>query len=545
MRADRVQQFAVKKTEESATFTQSALRANPPETSRNSKFQSNSKFPSTNSSNVTQPVRSSNTEMARVQSFLDERVAEARRQSQRISKLYKEKRRLHRQSQRLRQELGKLEYEKGNIEEGYNHIIENAVRPYARKRKLEFNDSNWEFLDPLLNQLFQDAIEAESLRGHIQVLQDLVKAQSDELNSLQDKLRKTHSQLRESASQTQAPQHMIMGSRADVEIRPNEVRPSQFQLQLSRNKVQTLQDQLQASRNQVKILQNQLLAGVDKVYVYTDDQLNQDFRALIALVKSLSRSVRVAQHANVTGTLEPWGLLKGVAGRHWDSRARIKSYIEAWIWSVLVEKLFSRAFGVFGKFGEHLNEDWSYLFSTGNPLPWPEPSTSCEKWRYTTMEQLVNMVGRSAIIQGQADVAIRSNAGATAKYWIKAVIKNRDEVAQTIGEKLLSISSAVDISRISHIIDKAFSLAHQMSLQRSRILVIFPLPGADFVNGEMESMPDRNGNDMAEGRVAFIVNPGLTKWGDANGKKLEQRHNIVLPLVQLEELNTKREVHGV
>jgi hypothetical protein len=489
---------------------------------------------------MTRPVRNPNTELARLQASLAEQVAETRRQSRRNSKLYKEHQRLRRQSQRLRQELGEIENDKKSFAEVYDFIVKNVVAPYAKKMNLEFNDNDWDSLDLVLRHLYKDATKAISLRGHNQILQDQVKTQRSAIDDSQNELEKLRSQLKEFASQTQALQDIAF--RAHVDTAHKEVRSSQMQLDASRSQVQTLRNQLQASRSQVQTLQNQLLAGVDKVNVYTDDQFSQDFRALTALIKTLSRSVRVAEHADVTSTLETCGLLKGVVGKHWDSRARIKSYIEAWLWSVLVNKVFSGPFSLFGHLGKNLDEDWVTVFDIRESLQWPEPSASCEKWRYTTMEHLVNMVGRHIITQGRADAATRSDASATAKYWIKDVVKNRDGVAQTIGEKLLLISSKVDVSRISHIIDKAFSLALQMSLQRSRIQVTFPSPGTDSVDGEMESMPDGNGNDMAKGRVAFIVNPGLTKWGDANGKKLEQRHNIMLPLVQLEESGIKREV---
>jgi hypothetical protein len=47
------------------------------------------------------------------------------------------------------------------------------------------------------------------------------------------------------------------------------------------------------------------------------------------------------------------------------------------------------------------------------------------------------------------------------------------------------------------------------------------------------SIPDSE--EVPEGRVAFIVNPGLTKWGDAHGKCLDQRLDIVPALVFVEE----------
>ena len=57
----------------------------------------------------------------------------------------------------------------------------------------------------------------------------------------------------------------------------------------------------------------------------------------------------------------------------------------------------------------------------------------------------------------------------------------------------------------------------------------------------MTSVPDRDGDDINDGVVAFVVNPGLTKWGDARGEKLDERYDIVPCLVQLEPMRIKRE----
>lgn len=46
-------------------------------------------------------------------------------------------------------------------------------------------------------------------------------------------------------------------------------------------------------------------------------------------------------------------------------------------------------------------------------------------------------------------------------------------------------------------------------------------------------MPDLDGDDIDDGVVAFIVKPGLRKWGNAHGKMLDQYYDIVPSLVQL------------
>jgi hypothetical protein len=57
----------------------------------------------------------------------------------------------------------------------------------------------------------------------------------------------------------------------------------------------------------------------------------------------------------------------------------------------------------------------------------------------------------------------------------------------------------------------------------------------------MTSVPDRDCEDIEGGFVAFVVNPGLTKWGDARGLHLDQRNDIVPSLVQLEATRIKQE----
>lgn len=88
--------------------------------------------------------------------------------------------------------------------------------------------------------------------------------------------------------------------------------------------------------------------------------------------------------------------------------------------------------------------------------------------------------------------------------------------------------------QISVTINKAFALALQLSTQRCRLQLTYPLVGAEFHKHSMESMPDPDGEDIENGNVAFIAHPGLTKWGDAHGKNLDHRFDIVSSLVQLE-----------
>jgi hypothetical protein len=54
---------------------------------------------------------------------------------------------------------------------------------------------------------------------------------------------------------------------------------------------------------------------------------------------------------------------------------------------------------------------------------------------------------------------------------------------------------------------------------------------------ERTSIPNIDGEETDEGVVAFVINPGLTKYGDAHGKNLDQRYDIVPSLVLLDPLD--------
>jgi hypothetical protein len=54
-------------------------------------------------------------------------------------------------------------------------------------------------------------------------------------------------------------------------------------------------------------------------------------------------------------------------------------------------------------------------------------------------------------------------------------------------------------------------------------------------------MPPYGEDDVDNGIVAFVINPGLTKWGDVHGKAFDYRYDIVPARVQLEAGVSSRE----
>ncbi|KAF1845398.1 uncharacterized protein K460DRAFT_337550 [Cucurbitaria berberidis CBS 394.84] len=291
-----------------------------------------------------------------------------------------------------------------------------------------------------------------------------------------------------------------------------------------------LRSHVRTLRTQVQQLQKDLLAKLDKVEVVSDDQFSQEFRSLASLIKTLSRTVRVNDKVDILEGLGPLLLLNDVSSHHWNSRAGKKSLIEAWVWSILICLVFRNPFVFLGEHCKSLHEAWTQIFGAQHHHHWPRPSKKCENWRYKTMEQLVKLAGQDTITHG--------NVGLMPECLEASVIDNRTLVGTVIEGHFDLMFPGYDSSKVHPIVDKAFGLAMRMSLQRSRLQITYPAVGALLNRDEMSSIPEINGEsddeDMREGVVAFVINPGLAKWGDAHGENFDQRYDIVSALVQLE-----------
>ncbi|KAF1351546.1 hypothetical protein EJ07DRAFT_137405 [Lizonia empirigonia] len=285
-------------------------------------------------------------------------------------------------------------------------------------------------------------------------------------------------------------------------------------------------------RAQVQALQKDMFARIDKGEAISDEQLAQDFRNLVGLIKTLSRTVRLTEQVDVIKILQTPILLHGVAVKHREDRAGKKCMIEAWVWSALLYCVFATPFSILGDVFEGMKKLWMEMFGADHVNNWPTPSTLCETWRCTTMDHVFGqMIAQEVVTQGkkQEDPTVLE----------ESVLKARDNVSNGITARVAKISPTTDLKQVRVIVDKAFTLAVQMCVQRSRLQVTFPDVGAKFDKGSMVFRPDPDGNDVEDGMVAFVVNPGLTKWGDTHGKKLEHRYDIVPSLVQLEPIPEK------
>jgi hypothetical protein len=277
---------------------------------------------------------------------------------------------------------------------------------------------------------------------------------------------------------------------------------------------------------QVGMLQKEMLAKVEKIHVASDEQFAQEFRVIVSLVKTLSRTIRIDDTMEVAESLGAGPLQKNVSHHHWASRARKKLLIEAWVWSVLLHWVFCNPFAILGKQCDMLSQVWRNIFRNEHCNGWPSPTSLSEAWRCTTMESMLESVDRAVITQGKvSDVPNKVEIGIT---------NTRQEVLDFVGKGLSKISVKIDGLQIEQVVDKAFAFAVQMSIQRVRLQVTYPKVEENFNTDTMKFIPDPDGEDVDDGLVAFVVNPGLTKWGDSHGKNLDHRYDIVPSFVQLE-----------
>ncbi|KAJ8113124.1 hypothetical protein OPT61_g4674 [Boeremia exigua] len=165
-------------------------------------------------------------------------------------------------------------------------------------------------------------------------------------------------------------------------------------------------------QKQVRGLQKEMLERMEKVQAVSDEKFAQQFRVIVACVKSLSRSVRTTPDADVFKSLEPRKMLLDTKKRHWKIRAHHKFYIEAWVWSVLIELVFATPFSIFGKVGSALANNWTFVYGLAHRCGQPTPSASSESYRYTLTNELVSLIDRETISKGERKTYVRNKTAA-------------------------------------------------------------------------------------------------------------------------------------
>jgi hypothetical protein len=303
-----------------------------------------------------------------------------------------------------------------------------------------------------------------------------------------------------------------------------------------------LKDAMEAGelREQLQLLQAGMLANVEKVESVSDEQFRRDFGALASSIKSFSRTIKISVGTDLINidTILQSVLVHNVQSRYWTTGPRKKSMIEAFIWSALIMTVFQSPFHMVGNISNPLAQEFNDLFyeaGVDHHDEWPVPSELAERWRYTTAERLVNFASSEDIVSGTTQNGNEALA--------KSMAELRNNFCKSIKSTFEALSPNTDFSPLNAIINKAVSLGLQMSLQRSRVQIVWPTIGERFAVGETPHLKSiLESEEVEDGSVAFIVNPGLTKWGDAHGKNLKHRYDLVPSTVFIEALDDKEQI---
>ena len=113
----------------------------------------------------------------------------------------------------------------------------------------------------------------------------------------------------------------------------------------------------------LEMLQKSLLSNVERFRPTQDDELISNFESLASAIKVITRDVPSnADCNNLVNEFAHYTLIDGVSVSYWKDRLHRKFLLEAAIWSILMDTIFSTPFYVFGKYADLFTTEWKQLF---------------------------------------------------------------------------------------------------------------------------------------------------------------------------------------
>ena len=113
----------------------------------------------------------------------------------------------------------------------------------------------------------------------------------------------------------------------------------------------------------LETLQKSLLSNVERFRPTQDDELISNFESLASAIKVITRDVpSSADCSNLVKEFAHYTLIDGVSVSYWKDRLHRKYLLEAAIWSILMDTIFSTPFYVFGKYADLFTTEWKQLF---------------------------------------------------------------------------------------------------------------------------------------------------------------------------------------
>ena len=113
----------------------------------------------------------------------------------------------------------------------------------------------------------------------------------------------------------------------------------------------------------LETLQKSLLSNVERFRPTQDDELINNFESLASAIKVITRDVPSSADCNkLAKEFAHYTLIDGVSVSYWKDRLYRKYLLEAAIWSILMDTIFSTPFYVFGKYADLFTTEWKLLF---------------------------------------------------------------------------------------------------------------------------------------------------------------------------------------
>ena len=113
----------------------------------------------------------------------------------------------------------------------------------------------------------------------------------------------------------------------------------------------------------LETLQKSLLSNMERFRPTQDDELISNFESLASAIKVITRDVpSSADCNNLAKEFAHYTLIDGVSVSYWKDRLHRKYLLEAAIWSILMDTIFSTPFYVFGKYADLFTTEWKQLF---------------------------------------------------------------------------------------------------------------------------------------------------------------------------------------
>ncbi|KAF2472649.1 uncharacterized protein BDR25DRAFT_341566 [Lindgomyces ingoldianus] len=279
--------------------------------------------------------------------------------------------------------------------------------------------------------------------------------------------------------------------------------------------------ELDAMEREVRELEKKLIMGGDYFQPKPDSELRQQFSDLQAKVRSFAENSVPADEAIRQAFAEDLGR----KFQHPIHIPHLKYFSEEALWAVLIDKVFSTPFKVFGTHGDNMLHPWLNFFADGqfergSVTTWPPPNSFSERWRSLTVGNLAVAVRGQRTGEGASEIQLSYRS-------------NRNDVVDAL-RKLYRHSSTADmVDMPESITDLACEIAMTWGAERYRIQPAIP-PRGTWVSKDdlsLRRIEVRNPGDNVECTVGVVISPGLEKGGvgDGNAQSFDGPLRTLIP----------------